>query len=377
MKSNRAIKDWHHLLVMCLVILLMSGALVYLFLNVNFIPKSYSLERGLIDRFLQILFAIAAIFFSIIVTVLAYALIFFRRKPGDDTDSKPVTDNVPLEITWTLIPLAIVVVLGIYGAFVLDQIMAPSPSQSTTHSIFSLGAFVPMEMAPSGNASQKELVVNVTASRFAWQFEYPDYGVNSYVLEVPVDQRIRFNIRSKDVIHSFWVQPWGPKQDAVPGLAPVMYITPTEIGQYLVQCSQLCGAEHTDMTAPVSVVSSSDFEKWIQQAVSSNSTPAQSAGQQAMVMIDLTARNIAFDKSTITVPAGASVTVTFNNKDNNVPHNFAVYTDSSATKSIFVGQVVTGPKTISYTFTAPAAPGNYFFRCDVHPALMTGTFVVQ
>jgi predicted lipoprotein with Yx(FWY)xxD motif/plastocyanin len=95
------------------------------------------------------------------------------------------------------------------------------------------------------------------------------------------------------------------------------------------------------------------------------------------VTIDLIAQNIAFNLSTITVPAGAQVTVNFNNKDSGIPHNFAVYTDQSASTSIFVGQTITGPSTIVYKFTAPATPGNYFFRCDIHPTIMTGTFVVQ
>ncbi|MGD1118510.1 MAG: cupredoxin domain-containing protein [Dehalococcoidales bacterium] len=95
------------------------------------------------------------------------------------------------------------------------------------------------------------------------------------------------------------------------------------------------------------------------------------------VTINLVAQNMAFDQSTITVSAGAQVTINFNNKDSGIPHNFSLYTDSSASKSLFIGQTITGPKTITYTFTAPATPGNYFFRCDVHPTIMTGTFAVQ
>ena len=103
-------------------------------------------------------------------------------------------------------------------------------------------------------------------------------------------------------------------------------------------------------------------------------TPTPTATGQN-VTISLTAQNMAFDKSTITVPAGASVTINFNNKDN-IAHNFALYTNSSATTSIFVGKIITATQTI-YNFTAPSTPGNYFFRCDVHPTTMTGTFVVQ
>lgn len=93
------------------------------------------------------------------------------------------------------------------------------------------------------------------------------------------------------------------------------------------------------------------------------------------IAIDLIAQDMAFDKSTITVPAGASVTINFDNKDN-IGHNFALYTNSSATHAIFVGKIITASQT-TYNFTAPGTPGNYFFRCDVHPTSMTGTFVVQ
>ncbi len=93
--------------------------------------------------------------------------------------------------------------------------------------------------------------------------------------------------------------------------------------------------------------------------------------------IALSAQNIKFDKSTITVPAGANVTVDFNNEDQGIPHNFAVYTNASATDKIFSGKIITGPATATYTFTAPDKAGTYFFRCDVHPQRMTGDFVVQ
>ena len=104
--------------------------------------------------------------------------------------------------------------------------------------------------------------------------------------------------------------------------------------------------------------------------------PATSATASS-VTVDLVAQNIAFNLSTITVPAGAKVAVNFNNMDGQVPHNFSVYTNSSATTSIFVGTIITGPGKTTYTFTAPTTPGAYFFRCDVHPTQMTGSFIVQ
>ena len=94
------------------------------------------------------------------------------------------------------------------------------------------------------------------------------------------------------------------------------------------------------------------------------------------VATTLTAMDMAFDTSTLSAPAGSTVALTFVNSDAGVPHNFALYTDSTAATSIFRGAIVEGPATTTYTFTAPTTPGSYFFRCDVHPTTMTGSFVV-
>ncbi len=111
------------------------------------------------------------------------------------------------------------------------------------------------------------------------------------------------------------------------------------------------------------------------------STAGRAAGAAApAATIDLIARQMAFSMSTISVAAGARVTIRFSNRDPGVPHNFALYERGSAqgeaSGPIFVGQVVTGVADINYTFVAPARPGSYFFRCDIHPRQMTGTFVV-
>lgn len=104
-----------------------------------------------------------------------------------------------------------------------------------------------------------------------------------------------------------------------------------------------------------------------------NNTPPPSGGQA--VTVNISALNYRFDTNKVTVPAGASVTMIFDNKEA-VPHNVAIYTTPAATDVIFKGEVITGPQTITYNFTAPTTPGNYFFRCDVHPTVMTGTFTV-
>lgn len=99
-------------------------------------------------------------------------------------------------------------------------------------------------------------------------------------------------------------------------------------------------------------------------------------GNGESVSVDLSADNIAFDKDEITVPAGSMVTIVFNNEEA-IPHNFALYETSAASTGIFVGEVITGPQVIEYEFMVPSMPGDYFFRCDVHPTVMTGTFIVE
>ncbi len=108
-------------------------------------------------------------------------------------------------------------------------------------------------------------------------------------------------------------------------------------------------------------------------------TPAKTTrrARKETVNIHLIARNMKFSESNITVPAGAKVKMVFENQDYHVPHNFALYEDSTAAKSIFVGQIISGPATVDYSFTAPAEAGDYFFRCDVHPVIMRGIFRVM
>jgi plastocyanin len=95
------------------------------------------------------------------------------------------------------------------------------------------------------------------------------------------------------------------------------------------------------------------------------------------VSVTIVAQNIAFDLDRLVANAGSEFNVTLDNQDAGVPHNVSFYTDRSAGQAIFVGELLTGPGTQTETFTAPASSGNYFFRCDVHPDQMTGTFIVQ
>jgi plastocyanin len=95
------------------------------------------------------------------------------------------------------------------------------------------------------------------------------------------------------------------------------------------------------------------------------------------VSVTIVAQNLAFDLDRLVANAGSEFNVTLDNQDAGVPHNIAFYTDRSASQAITVGELLTGPASETVTLTAPAAPGTYFFRCDVHPDTMNGAFIVQ
>ncbi|MBI2853441.1 MAG: cytochrome c oxidase subunit II [Chloroflexi bacterium] len=229
-----------HLIIVFVVATVLATVLAYVFSQVNLIPNPSSEERTHIDYLMKVLLIIGGAIFALIVTVFTYSLLFFRSRPGDKGDGLPLKGYSPLEMAWTAIPLLIVLVLGSYGGIVLNRMT-------------------------SDESPQTVLRVNVTSARFSWQFEYPEYGITSFVLELPVNRQTILYLQSTDVVHSFWVPEFGPKQDAVPGMTTELRITPQKEGQYQVRCSQLCGYGHSFMTAPVSVVSEDRFQSWVEQ----------------------------------------------------------------------------------------------------------------
>lgn len=137
---------------------------------------------------------------------------------------------------------------------------------------------------------------------------------------------------------------------------------------------QLINNDHTPLDPPV--VATINI-KVVAASPTPSPTPTNTSGGTPTT-IALVAQGMAFNLSTITVAPGASVTINFDNRDGGIPHNFSLYTNSSASPpALFQGQIINGQATTTYTFTAPAQPGTYFFRCDLHPATMTGSFIVQ
>jgi nitrite reductase (NO-forming) len=109
-------------------------------------------------------------------------------------------------------------------------------------------------------------------------------------------------------------------------------------------------------------------------------SPSGSGGTTTCVpagtQVHLTAHNAMFDTDCLAAPAGAAFTVVLNNLDPGVPHNLSIYTDATASQTLFTGALVSGPNKTTYRVRA-LKPGTYYFRCDVHPATMHGTFIVK
>jgi len=200
------------------------------------LPKGASLQAGPIDQLFSLHFIVIAFLFALIVGILTYSIIFFRRKKGDLGEGVYFKQNNKLEIAWTIIPLIVVISFAVIGSDVLAQTQRVDP-----------------------NALQ----VRVVGQQWSWRFEYPDYGITSTELVLPVGQQVLFVLTSSDVIHSFWVPEFRVKQDALPDMERELRITPSEIGDYTLTCAELCGKDHAYMNAPVYVKSVDDFNAWV------------------------------------------------------------------------------------------------------------------
>jgi plastocyanin len=115
------------------------------------------------------------------------------------------------------------------------------------------------------------------------------------------------------------------------------------------------------------------------EATTRAATATDGAGGDGAGAVDLeiAAENTAYDVSELTAPAGADVTLVFDNDDEGLQHNWSLYESEESEDPLFEGEIITGVDSVDYTFTAPEDPGTYHFHCDVHPTQMEGEFIVE
>ncbi len=189
--------------------------------------------------------------------LMIWALVAYRRRRINEVPEQ-TKYNIPLEILYTVVPL--IMVLGLFWFTARDQseILTLDNDQSQT--------------------------VNVVGFRWSWAFNYLDEDVYAIgmpadsqiisedpaiaetqisTLVLPVDEKVRFELTSPDVIHSFWVPQFLFKMDVVPGKTNAFELTPDKIGTFSGKCAELCGAYHSQMLFNVKVVERAEFDDYI------------------------------------------------------------------------------------------------------------------
>lgn len=230
----------HHFVIVGILVILMT-VLTYFGLDViglakQMHPVAASSQAVSIDQMWNLEMIVISFLFALIVVPMIYSLFVFRRKQNDNTDAEHIEGNTTLEIGWTVVPLIIVVVFAYLGAYSLGEVRRADPNA---------------------------YVVNVKAQQFTWTFEYPEYGIVSTELHLPVNKQVLLKMEAVDVIHSFWVPEFRLKQDVVPGRTTEYRITPTVEGSYKVRCAELCGTSHAYMESPIVISSQTDYDAWI------------------------------------------------------------------------------------------------------------------
>jgi cytochrome c oxidase subunit 2 len=183
----------------------------------------------------------------VVLAVLAYILVRFRERPGQERP-KQIHGHMGLEIAWTIAPALIVVAIVI----------------PTIQGVFAV------QRPPDEDA----LVVEVTGTRYWWKFHYPELGVTTAnELHLPVGRPVSLRLESQDVIHSFWVPRLGGKRDVNPVVTMPegeewkrnwMHFSIREEGVYWGQCAEFCGEAHSLMGVRVVAESEAEFQGWVQ-----------------------------------------------------------------------------------------------------------------
>jgi len=181
--------------------------------------------------FLTIVGISLLVFLGLLIAMVTFVIRYSRKKNPHPTN---IEGHVPLEITWTVVPLILFMGMFYMGwQGYLKELRVPD------------NAFP----------------INVTAQMWKWTFEYPN-GVRTDTLYVPMNVPIKCTLRSVDVNHSFFIPSFRIKKDVIPNRENVMWFKTVRKASYDIACAEYCGLEHSYMYTKVVSQDSSDFEHW-------------------------------------------------------------------------------------------------------------------
>ncbi|MBV9959606.1 MAG: cytochrome c oxidase subunit II [Acidobacteria bacterium] len=251
------------LLCACAAWLIIAGHVTQAFGNPSgttniFRPLSQPAQE--VQELSLLVIAICTVIFLVVAGLLAYTIIRFRQRAGDEASEPPqIYGSNQIEMAWTVLPILIVFVLILV----------------TSRSIANI---------QNREASPDALRATVIGHQWWWEIRYPKLGiVTANELHVPASdasgRRPTFlKLESADVAHSFWVPQLAGKTDLIPNRENLMWIEPTEIGTYLGNCAEYCGTQHARMLIRVVVQTPEEFERWVgeqQQAAAEEASAAE------------------------------------------------------------------------------------------------------
>ena len=212
--------------------------------NVTNIFRPFSTPAQAIHEVSLLVLAICAGIFLVVGGLLAYTVVRFRWRPGDEGHEPPqIYGSNQLEFAWTVIPIVTVFVLFLATARTIYDVQGAAPPADA-------------------------LNVTVVGHQWWWEIRYPELGIiTANELHVPVSESGKarptfLKLESADVVHSFWVPQLAGKTDVIPNRENRMWIEPTQPGTYVGNCAEYCGMQHAHMMLRVIVHPAGDFEKW-------------------------------------------------------------------------------------------------------------------
>jgi cytochrome c oxidase subunit II len=202
----------------------------------SFWPVSAQTSQARSITFLfWLVMAVAAVFLFGILGTLVYIALRFRARDGTP-EPRPIYGNLRLELWWTGIPLALLVVVFV--------VMVGAVRDETT-------------------IASNALEVTLVGHQWWWEFRYPENATTANELHVPTGRQVRLNLLSADVVHNFWVPELAGKEQMIPGQTNVWTFTAEKPGTYDGACSEYCGTQHGWMRLTVIADAPADFDRWL------------------------------------------------------------------------------------------------------------------